>query len=68
MENLIKMDELGVPLFLETPVWRRLMSSVVLNEQLVGDVDFFQEGAVVENSCLLIAILLGSRTCLNIKL
>ena len=21
MENLIKMDDLGVPLFLETPIW-----------------------------------------------
>ena len=24
MENLIKMDDLGVPLFLETPIWASL--------------------------------------------
>ena len=35
MENPIKMDNLGVPLFLETPSWCRLKLSLVAVEEFL---------------------------------
>ena len=43
MENPIKVDELGVPLFLETPTFSNLVISKAPGGQLSSSCHFFQE-------------------------